>query len=429
MGRTAEEAVAFIDAQDVKWIRLAFCDLFGGQRQLIIQPGELPRALGAGIRVDASVLPGFAGPDGDLVLRADPSTLLMLPWQSAQGRAVRLLCDVLDGRGAHAPCDGRHILRQAAEEAAALGLTCNIGTECEFYLFERDGRGDPTRIPHDRAGYCDIAPLDRGEDVRREICLTLEQMGLRPECSHHEQGPGQNEIDFHYAEALTAADHLLVFQTVVRRIAQENGLFASFLPRPLPGKPGSGLHVHLSLSRDGHNIFRAAPDHSETAEHFIAGVLRRTAEITAFLNPLTNSYERLGEGDAPGRVGWSHHSRAGLVRIPAAQGELRRMELRSPDPCANPYLAFALLIRAGLEGIREGAPLPPPDGGRSAASEELPRTLGEAVERAAESPFVRASLPEEARSAYLAAKRREWDAVRRAADRVQLEEELYFGRY
>ena len=357
MTDTELEVLRFVQENDVKFIRLAFSDMFGIQKNISVMPDELPRAFETGISFDASAVRGFLNVEqSDLFITPDPSTLSILPWRPSHGRVVRLFCNVNypDGR----PFEGssRHILQRAVKEAAQMGYVCKIGAECEFYLFETDEKGNPTMNPHDLGGYCDIAPNDKGENVRREICLTLEEMGIHPEASHHEQGPGQNEIDFKYSDAMTAADNLLTFKAAVKSIAARNGLYASFMPKPLPDKSGSGLHVNLSLSQGGRNIFKTAPDegHCPEAEHFMAGVLDHIREITVFLNPLTNSYARFGAFEAPRYLSWSHQNRSQLIRIPAATGAQSRMELRSPDPSCNPHLAFAMLLQAGATGKNAG---------------------------------------------------------------------------
>ena len=325
---------------------------------------------------------------------------------------------------------------QAAADAGKMGYTCRIGTECEFYLFETDERQAPTLNPFDHGSYCDVSPLDRGENVRREICLSLEEMGMFPESSHHEQGPGQNEIDFKYADALTAADNLIAFKSAVKSIAAINGLYASFMPKPFLDQSGSGLHVNMSLSRGGINLFKErTAGHSAEAESFMAGVLHRAAEITAFLNPLTNSYSRFGCFEAPKYITWSHQNRSQLVRIPAAGGEYTRMELRSPDAACNPYYAFALLIEAGLEGIKARLPLPAPvdmdlfvleDGCKDGLA-ALPATLEQAVELAEHSEFVERVIPKRVLHRFCKAKRAEYQKIQSAKNRVQAEHDLYFS--
>ena len=302
-----------------------------------------------------------------------------------------MFCNITYPDGTPFECDTRTLLKQAIRDAEAAGYTFYFGAEQEFYLFELDENNEKTDKPYDQAGYMDIAPADRGENIRREICLTLEQMGIRPESSHHEEGPGQNEIDFRYSDALSAADNALTFQTVVRTVARRNGLYADFSPKPIEGKPGNGFHINLSVRSEKETDFSG----------MIAGMLDRVAEITAFLNPTGDSYRRLGEKKAPGYISWSHQNRSQLVRIPAAVGEYRRAELRSPDPAANPYLAFALLIYAGLEGIQTGAKLPAPadinlfkaDAKTLEKFQKLPNDLTAAKEKARNSAFVKTHVP------------------------------------
>ena len=438
MSDTMQEVLRFTEENDVKFIRLAFCDIFGIQKNISIMPGELPRAFSSGICFDASAFRGFMNIEhSDLLLMPDPSTLSILPWRPSQGRVVRFFCDIRYPNGEPFEGDGRHILREAEARARAQGLTCKIGTESEFYLFERDEQGRPTLTPHDRAGYFDIAPLDKGENVRRQICLTLEEMGIQPESSHHEQGPGQNEIDFKYSDALEAAENLVTFKWVVKTMAAGSGLFASFLPKPLPGASGNGLHINLSLFQNGRNMFRTQKEHSQTCESFIAGILARAGELTAFLNPLTNSYHRFGEFEAQKYITWSHQNRSPLISIPSATGELSRMELRSPDAGMNPYLALALLIHAGMDGIDSGLALPEPCNENlfTARAEvmrkyrSLPGTLRDAVELANGSAFLREHLPERTFTSYLTIKAEEWERYQLADDKEKAEHEMYFEYY
>ena len=392
MNYSKEEVMQYVAEEDVKFIRLAFCDVFGNQKNISIMPEELERAFTYGIAFDASAIAGFGDEaHSDLLLHPEPETLTPLPWRPEHGRVVRMLCNLTYPDGTPFECDTRGLLKKAIADAAAQGYAFFFGAEQEFYLFELDENNEKTDKPYDRAGYMDIAPADRGENIRREICLTLEQMGIRPESSHHEEGPGQNEIDFRYSDALSAADNALTFQTVVRTVARRNGLYADFSPKPLEGKPGNGFHINLSVKSEKETDFSG----------MIAGMLDRVAEITAFLNPTEDSYRRLGEKKAPGYISWSHQNRSQLVRIPAAIGEYRRAELRSPDPAANPYLAFALLIYAGMEGIQTGAKLPAPadinlfkaDAKTLAKFQKLPDSLTVAKEKARNSAFVKAHIP------------------------------------
>lgn len=436
MEYTAQEVIRFVGENDVKFIRLTFCDIFGTQKNISIMPDELSRAFESGISFDASAVRGFMNvEESDLMLFPDPGTLMILPWRPQHGRVARLFCDIRHPDGRAFEGDGRSILRRVLAKAASMGLECKVGAECEFYLFEVDERGMPTQRTHDQAGYCDIAPLDKGENVRREICLTLEEMDILPESSHHEQGPGQNEIDFRYDEALRSADNLVTFKSVVKTIAAKNGLFASFMPKPLEGKMGSGLHINLSLFRDGRNLFD--PQGGEPAPEsrsFIAGVMHRIREITLLLNPTTNSYARFGGFEAPGFVTWSHQNRSQLVRIPAAVGPQSRMEVRSPDPMCNPYLAFALLISAGLEGVEQGMELCPPSNfnlyqaqpQQLESIQHLPKDMSEAIELASASEFLTSVLPAKTVEKFIAQKKLEWESFDQAGRTAEAERELYF---
>ena len=438
MEYTVNEVLQFVAENDVKFIRLAFCDIFGRQKNISIMPGELPRAFETGISFDASAVRGFLNvEESDLFLVPDPSTLSILPWRPSTGRVVRFFCGIRKPDGTPFNGDARDILRKAVERAADLGYLCKIGSECEFYLFETDDLGQPTYVPQDQGGYCDISPLDRGENVRREICLTLEEMGILPVSSHHQQGPGQNEIDFRYNHALKAADDLITFQSVVKAIAAQNGLYASFLPKPFADKSGSGLHINLSLFKNGENIFQPSSAFYAQAEQFIAGVLAHVREATAFLNPIPNSYRRLGSFEAPAYITWSHQNRSQLVRIPAASGAFSRMELRSPDPACYPYLCFALLIAAGLEGIERGLALPAAedrnlfsaDLDSFAPEQRLPATLGDALEIAEASDFVRSVLGDEVAARFLEAKSDEWKRYCASADPQTLDCKEYFNLF
>ena len=393
MQYSKEEIRQYVAEEDIKFIRLAFCDLSGRQKNISIHPDELDRALQYGIAFDASAIPGFGDEvRSDLFLQPDTSTLCLLPWRPDHGRVARMFCGIVRPDGTLFEADARQLLRQAVREAEDMGVTFAFGTEMEFYLFQRDETGEPTKIPYDRAGYMDIAPEDKGENVRREICLTLEQMGIRPECSHHEQGPGQNEIDFRYSQPLTAADNAVTFRTVVDSVAVRSGLAADFSPKPISGQPGNGMHINISAkSADGADVMPL----------IIAGILAHIREMTVFLNTVDASYLRFGGSKAPRYISWSSENRSQLIRIPAAQGEYRRAELRSPDPLCNPYLAFALLIHAGLDGIRRALPLPAAaDINFFTASQQvkerfetLPATLPQARALAAGSPFLAELLP------------------------------------
>ncbi len=398
---TPDEVLQYIAEEDVKFVRMAFCDIYGKQRNVAIMSSELPRAFQHGIAFDASAVEGFdLDVRSDLFLRPNASTLRALPWRPQIGRVAHMFCDIVHPGGSPFEADTRALLKQAVQEAADRGYTFQFGTEMEFYLFLLDDRGNPTRIPFDRAGYMDVAPEDKGENVRREICLTLEQMGIYPESSHHESGPGQNEIDFRYADPVAAADNAILFRSVVKAVAAQNGLCADFSPRPLPDHDGNGMHINLSASRNGQPLPPTA---------LIPGLLNRARDMTLFLNPVEDSYLRLGRDKAPRYVSWSEENRSQLVRLPAADGEYRRLELRSPDSMTNPYLAFSLIIRACLEGMAEELPLPEAANYNTlSASQEqtrklprLPDTLPEAKAVARESPFIRSCVPARILERYL----------------------------
>lgn len=400
MNLTIQDVKEYIEQEDVTFIRLAFCDVFGKQKNVSIMSTELDRAFETGIAIDASAVKGFGSEEkSDLFLFPDASTLAVLPWRPSQGSVVRMYCDIRYPDGSPFEMDCRHILKNAVDYAASKGCSINFGAEHEFYLFKTDEDGYPTKQVHDRAGYMDIAPEDRGVNVRREICLTLSEMGILPESSHHEEGPGQHEIDFKYSDALSAADNSVTFRSVVATIAEQYGLYADFSPKPLPGESGNGLHINISVKTS---------DGSDRLENFMAGVMNRIGEITAFLNPSEESYERLGVKKAPKYITWSRENRSQLIRIPAGKGEYRRMELRSPDPLANPYIAYTLLIYAGLEGIEIGAKAPEAtdlnlfsaDESKLKEIKTLPLSLGEANEAARESAFVSKILPQRVIDTY-----------------------------
>lgn len=388
-----EEIIQYIKEDDVKFIRLAFCDVFGRQKNISIMAEELDRAFEHGIAFDASSIEGYGDETySDLFLKPDPQTLMALPWRPEHGKVVRMFSDVTYPSGKPCECDTRYLLKKAVQAAKEAGISFFFGAEQEFYLFQLDENGMPTREPYDYAGYMDVAPEDKGENIRREICLTLEQMGIRPESSHHEGGPGQNEIDFRYSDPLTAADNVMTFQTIVKTVAQRNGLHADFSPKPLKDLPGNGFHINVSVK---------SADGTDHLPYVIAGILDKAREMTAFLNPTAESYQRFGHNRAPRYVSWSNENRSQLVRIPAAHGEYRRAELRSPDPMANPHLAFALIIYAGLYGISNQLDMPKPvDYNLFKANAELienlkklPDSQEEACLLAKQSPFINQYIP------------------------------------
>lgn len=408
MQYTAEEVLRFVEENDVKFVRLAFCDLAGAQRNMAIMAENLEKAFARGVRFDAGAVIG-ALPEGesDLLLFPEPETLAVLPWRPQQGRVARLFCRLCRRDGTPFEGDARRLLQWTAEEAAAEGFTFGVGQECEFYLFRTEEDGQPSRIPYDEAGYLDVAPLDKGENIRRDICLTLGEMDVTPESSHHERGPGQNEVSFRHSEPLTAADHMLTFKGVVRSMAARGGLHASFMPKPIADAPGSGMRYYLTVHYEGKNIFDA-PEYATLAENFAAGIKQRLRETALFLNPLSNSYRRLAE------------TRARKVRLCSALGRDTRLEICSADPAINPYLTLMLLLRAGLDGIRMKISDP--------GEPELPDNLGEAITAAQESAFIVRTLPALVTREYLDTASRRWAEHRVAANPFEDDVATYFRK-
>ena len=390
---TREDVLTFVEEEDVKFIRLAFVDLFGKQKNIAIMPGELKRAFEEGIPFASSNIDGFKDYVlSNLYLHPDPSTLSILPWRPSNGRVVRMFCNVTYPDGTPFEGDSLSILHAAIEYASKNCVNCTFGNESEFYLFKTDDEGRPTKEPFDEAGYLDIAPEDKGENVRREICFTLSDMGIVPESSHHEAGPGQNEVDFRYSDPLTAAEDALTLRAVIKTIAMRNGLYADFSPKPLEEHSGNGMHIKIMVhAMDGEDKLRA----------FMAGILRHIEEITFFLNPTEESYRRFGEKKAPVYISWSSESRNQLIMIPECSQERRHLKLRSPDSGSNPYIAYALLIYAGLDGVLNemdpGEPtnLDLADSSSHTGLKKLPLSLDAARDKALNSAFVRGILGDE----------------------------------
>ena len=376
-----EDVISYIEDEDVKFVRLAFRDAYGVQKNLSILSSEISKAFKEGIPVSAKEIAGFFDcPYASLYLKPDPDTMAILPWRPDSGKVLRMFCDMYTPDGEVYISDTRAILIDAVNEAASQGIEFRFGNETEFYLFNREEDGTPTRIPYDNAGYMDIAPLDKCENVRREICLTIERMGLRPERSHHERGPGQNEIDFHYGKPLKAADQMTTFKMVVNTLADRYGLIADFSPMPLKGKPGNGYHI---------NIYAVDKDGNDVVTYVAAGIIDKIREITIFLNPSEDSYSRFGNNTAPDKVNWSSEGEAELIYIETCNGRTK-VELRSPDASCNPYLVYALLMKAGLEGINNKLSLPEE---KSESALLLPSSIKEASKLALESDFVNSIVP------------------------------------
>ncbi len=393
MNYSKEEVMQYISEEDVGFIRLAFCDINGKQKNISIMVSELGRAFEKGIAFDPSSIEGFGQiTNSDLVLHPDPSTLMQLPWRPEHGKVVRMFCSITYPDGTPFECDSRSLLIDAVQKAKEKGIEFSFGSEQEFYLFKLDENGFATKEPYDYASDMDIAPEDKGENIRREICLTLAEMGIQPESSHHEEGPGQNEIDFKYADAVSTADNVLTFQNIVKTVSGRNGLHASFEPKPLEGQAGNGFHINVSIEHSDFN------DNCKIFEAVSAGILAKTKEMTAFLNPTDNSYDRFGDDKAPSYITWSRENRSQLVRITDTARDNSRVELRSPDPMANPYIAFALIINAALYGIENNLALPSEmdlaHANNLDSVEKLPTSLAEAKEITFKSEFVRSALPE-----------------------------------
>lgn len=377
-----DELMIFIEEEDAKFIRLAFLDAYGVQKNISVMPGELKKAFEGGIPINTRQIAGFRDcPFSTLYLKPDTDTLSILPWRPDTGKVLRMICDVYTADGQEYISDTRMILKKAIEKAKKSGITFWFGNETEFYLFVNDEEGNPTRIPYDHAGYMDIAPADKCENVRREISLTIEKMGLTPERSHHESGPGQNEIDFHYAKALKAADQMTTFKMAVRTVANRYGLTADFSPMPMPDKPGNGYHINIyAVDEDGNDLVRYAA----------AGIMEKIRDMTIFLNPTDASYIRFGNSSAPDRVNWSNKGESELMYVETYRGRTWA-ELRSPDAGSNPYLVYALLIYAGLSGIDRKLSLPDE---MEESVTFLPGSRKEAAKLAADSDFIRTFVPE-----------------------------------
>lgn len=440
---TKEDILKLAKERDVRYVRLQFTDLLGIIKNVEIPADQLPKALENKIMFDGSSIEGFVRiEESDMYLVPDRSTWLVFPWDSTQGKVARLICDVHLPDGEAFAGDPRVVLQRVLQEARDMGFsTFNVGPEPEFFLFKLDERGHPTQEVNDEGGYFDLAPLDLGENCRREIVLTLEEMGFEIEASHHEVAPGQHEIDFKYADAIEAADNISTFRLVVKTVARQYGLHATFMPKPVYGINGSGMHCHLSLFREGQNAFYDEMDElglSETARHFLAGVLRHARGFTAICNPTVNSYKRLVPGfEAPNYVAWSAKNRSPLVRIPAARGMSTRIEVRSPDPSGNPYLAIAVMLAAGLDGIRQRRVLPAPvnrniyvmseQEKEAAGIQVLPENLGKAIDELIADTVLLEALGEHVARNFVEAKRIEWKMYHTQV--TEWEREQYFTTY
>ena len=439
---SAQDIIRMVEEEDVKFIRLQFSDIFGMLKNVAVTASQIKKVVDNQIMIDGSSIEGFVRIDeSDQYLRPDLDSFAIMPWRPMNGKVARLLCSVYNPDGTPFVGDPRNILKRAVEDAAKEGYTFNVGPECEFFLFETDEKGAPTVVPQDDAGYFDLSPIDHGETVRRDVCLALEAMGFEIEASHHEVAQGQHEVDFKYADAMTAADRIETLKLTVKTYAARNGLHATFMPKPIYGINGSGMHINMSLFKDGKNAFYDESDPrglSKAAYSFIAGLMEHVSGMAAVLNPLVNSYKRLVPGyEAPCYVAWSASNRSALIRIPSARGNSTRVELRCPDPSCNPYLALAVCLRAGLDGVRRG--LVPSEEIKAnifamtqaqrdeAGIRSLPANLKEAIDAMECDPLVLDALGEHAASAYLTGKKREWEAYRTSISQWELDR--YLVRY
>lgn len=439
---TKDDIMKMVADNDVRFIRLQFTDIFGALKNVAITISQLERALENKCMFDGSSIEGFVRiEESDMVLHPDLNSFCLFPWRPQPDRVARLICDVYSPDGTPFEGSSRRVLRNVIEEATRMGYTFNVGPELEFFLFHTDNEGGPTLKTLDNGGYFDMGPIDLGENARRDMVLTLEDMGFEIEASHHECARGQHEIDFKYTEALEAADRIMTFKLTIKSIAQRHGLHATFMPKPIFGIPGSGMHLNMSLSQGKKNVFASETDPnglSPIAYNFIAGVMKHIKGITAVTNPLVNSYKRLvPEYEAPVYIAWSAQNRSPLIRVPKADERASRIELRSPDPSANPYLALALVLAAGLEGIRDN--LQPPaavDGNIYAMSaaerkrkhvDSLPGDLHEAVEEMKKDPLVRSVLGDHIFGKYVEAKELEWTEYKNRVSHWEIDN--YLAKY
>ena len=437
---TKEDIFQMVEEEDVEFIRLQFTDIFGTLKNVAITASQLEKALNNKCMFDGSSIEGFVRiEESDMYLYPDLDTFTIFPWRPQQGKVARIICDVYCADGTPFEGDPRYILKRQIGKAAEMGYTFNVGPECEFFLFHQDENGQPTTITHEKAGYFDLGPVDLGENARRDMVLTLEDMGFEIEASHHEVAPAQHEIDFKYDEAMNTADNIMTFKLAVKTIAKRHGLFASFMPKPKCGINGSGMHINMSLSKDGKNIFDDVNGElglSKEAYYFIGGIIKHMKAITVIMNPLVNSYKRLVPGyEAPCYIAWSATNRSPLIRIPASRGQETRVELRNPDPAANPYLALAVCLAAGLDGIKKE--IEPPaevpeniyelddDERESRGIESLPADLHDAIGELKKDAFIQEVLGQHITNKYIEAKESEWMQYRTQVTGWEIEEYLY----
>ena len=430
---TRGDIIRMVEEEDVEFIRLQFTDLFGNLKNIAITSSQLEKALNNKCMFDGSSIEGFVRiEESQMYLYPDYNTFEIFPWRPQQGKVARLFCDVYKPDGTPFEGDPRNVLKRAIKEAANMGYTFAVGPECEFFLFNTDENTLPTTITHEKAGYFDCGPMDFGENARRDIVLTLEDMNFIIESSHHEVAPAQHEVDFKYDEALVTADNIMTFKLAVKTIAKRHGLHATFMPKPKFGVNGSGMHINMSLMQTGKNIFDDSSDElglSKEAYYFMGGIMKHIKAISAITNPLINSYKRLVPGfEAPTNVGWSTRGQSPLFRIPCEKGENTRIELRSPDPSANPYLALAVCLMAGLNGIKEKQEPPKSmEANKRNSVQMLPETLKEAVVELGKDSYIRGVLGEELSKRYIEIKKEEWQQY--TSQITQWEIDQYLDKY
>lgn len=436
---TRQDILDIVEKEDVRFIRLQFTDIFGMLKNVAITPSQLEKALSNECMFDGSSIDGFARiQESDMYLYPDMDSFVIFPWRPQIGKVARLICDVYTPEGKPFVGDPRYALKRVLAEAEAMGYSFNVGPELEFFLFHYDEDGKPTTFAHDQGGYFDLEPIGQGEDIRREITFALEQMGFEIEATHHEVAQAQHEIDFKFGDALRIADDIMTFKLTVRSIAKKYGMHATFMPKPIYGINGSGMHTNMSLMKDGKNAFYD-PDTelglSETAMQFIAGLLKNIKGFTAISNPLVNSYKRLVPGyEAPCYLAWSAANRSALIRIPATRGKGTRVELRCPDPACNPYLSLAMCLAAGLDGIKNK--MTPPKQIVSSIFEmsaeerkdheidNLPGSLEEAIVYLEKNDLAKAVLGDHIYGKYIEAKKKEWDEYRMRISQWELDSYL-----
>ncbi len=421
---TVKEVLQFVGENDVKFIRLAFCDTHGIMKNIAIMADELPKAFENGVAIDTTLINGFESANGlDLYLYPDPATLSVLPWRPKQGRVVRFFCYVKDVNKKPVSYDTRSILAKAAQRAKDMDFACLVGSSCSFYLFELDELGNITKKPLDNAGYLDIAPPDKGENIRREICLTLEEMNVIPKHSYHGMGPGQNVIDFKKSDILTCADNLSTYKTVVKSVAARNGLYASLMPVPGEGLSGNKMSLCISLFRHGVNLMQhdGSGQYTKEAQQFAAGILSRIYELSAFSNPAVNSYKRFNGTHTLAEISWSSKSRMNSIRMTGENETHAYIELNTPDIICNPYITLALFINAGLDGIENAETLP----AENFCKAVMPKNLGEAIEAAQKSEFIKRHIPDNCFDAYCRDRLNHWEEYCNTDDRKEFENKYF----